>query len=1164
MAFGVVFVTAGFTCGSAPAQAPSAAAVSAMNRGVSAMGQYDYDSAVKAFEETLKAEPALADAKVNLAIARFNRARKEDRDLDRSVELLDEVLKTDPKNLRALYFKGIALQHLGNAEAAVSCFQKVVDERPNDGVAWYLLGMCKQRLGQPCERELLKAVELRPYLASAYYKLFQVLQAAGQADKAQPYLEKFKELRQNPLIETIELPQYNQMGELALARPLPSQNTPPITRSSYTLKPAAGLEISRASRAGAQPLLFGGAAIFPATTNSSTRSADSSRPAAISPASNRQAAPNQNAPAFSGTSGPEPSRNVIVVSAGTNAASRLVLLRGNTNGTFIDATSGSGLEQLRNPLACSMGDIDNDGILDLFVVGAEHNWLLTGKPDGTFGPSGAQRAFDSAPGGRSALLLDADHDGDLDILVCNPGPSGNQLWNNNADGTFTNIAASAGILCPNGGCVMALPGDLDGDRDTDLVLLREGGPAKIFLNDLLGSYHEAPLDGVEIRGDLGGVLQDFNGDGQLDLLVLGGSPARLQLYLGDGHAHFQPATDFAKEADAAASWGEPRGFRVADIDLDGDLDVVLFSKDTHLLLNEGSGRFVLIPRMITNQPPTEILGAEIADFNGDCVPDVLLVEGGTATGVRVLLGNLTPPSTAFSLALTGVRERDKRTRSPATAYGTSITVRAGLRQQSRLFTGQFGGFSQSPLPTLLGLGGVGQADYVQLRWPDAVAQVETGLGNERHLLVSELERKISSCPVLFTWNGNRFEFITDFAGVGGLGYFVGPGQYAQPRALEHVKIEPGQLAPRDNFYELRITEPMEETAYIDKLELLAVDHPAGWRVFPDERLAVSGPQPTQELLVVDKPIFPKQAVGPGGRDCTRELLKVDREYAYQPELDRRFFGFCRRHTLELDFGDQLAGVAPGERVFLFLSGSLEYPYSQTAYAAGQAGVAWEPIRVERLMPDGQWKTIVPDAGAFGGAARTMTVDMTGLLAGPGCRLRLTSNLEVYYDQVFLARDAGRDKVRTHRLPLATAELRHLGFPREVSPDGRLPLIYDYDLRDAAAPFHVLRGAYTRYGDVAALLRAFDDQYVLVGPGDEIAVKFDAGPLSAPEPGMQRSFILVSHAYCKDMDLYTATPRTLEPLPFRAMSAYPYPSSERYPDTRELREYQQVYNTRLVR
>jgi len=517
----------------------------------------------------------------------------------------------------------------------------------------------------------------------------------------------------------------------------------------------------------------------------------------------------------------------------------------------------------------------------------------------------------------------------------------------------------------------------------------------------------------------------------------------------------------------------------------------------------------------------------------------------------------------LSIAPTGIRSRDKRTRSPASGYGVALTARAGLREQSRLFSGQTGGFDQSLLPVVFGLGGARQADYVHFLWPDGVAQVEIGLAAGQRHKIAELQRKLSSCPVLFAWNGSRFAFVTDFAGVGGLGYFVAPGEYAQPQVLEHVKIEPGQLRARDGSYELRITEPMEEVAYIDQLELLAIDHPAGWRVFPDERLAVTGPPPTHELLVVDKPIFPRLALGPEGRECTEQLARVDRVYAYQPELDRRFLGFCRSHTLELDFGDQLKGIGANERLFLFINGYLEYPYSQTAYAASQARVGWEPIRIERQTPDGRWQTVVPDAGALGGMARTMTVEMTGLLAGPNCRLRLTSNLEIYYDQIFLARDAGRDRLRIHPLLLAEAELRHVGFAREFSPDGRLPLLYDYDLCDATAPFHRMRGAYTRYGPVRELLEAFDDQYVLVGPGDELAVRFDASGLPEPAAGMARSFVLVSHAYCKDMDLYTATPETLEPLPFHGMSRYPYPATEHYPDDQRHRLFRQAYNTRII-
>ncbi|HYG35753.1 MAG TPA: ASPIC/UnbV domain-containing protein, partial [Clostridia bacterium] len=554
---------------------------------------------------------------------------------------------------------------------------------------------------------------------------------------------------------------------------------------------------------------------------------------------------------------------------------------------------------------------------------------------------------------------------------------------------------------------------------------------------------------------------------------------------------------------------------------------------------------------------------EVLDLNGDEVSDVLCIQRGTKSQVQFLAGSLAPPSTAFSLTPTGMRGRDKRTRSPATGYGVTLTARAGLREQSRIFTGQTGGFNQSPLPAVFGLGGARHADYVHFRWPDGVAQVETMLTAGQQHKISEMERKISSCPVLFSWNGTRFEFVTDFAGVGGLGYFIAPGEYAQPRALEHIKIEPNQLRARDGAYELRITEPMEETAYIDQLELVAVDHPVDWQVFPDERLAVTGPQPTHELLVVDQPIFPKHAVDPQGRDCTSQILKVDRSYAYQPELDRRFFGFCRPHTLEMDFGDQLSAIDANQRLFLFIQGYLEYPFSQTGYAAGQARVAWEPIRIERLLPDGRWETVIADAGAFGGMARMMTVDMTGLLVGPKCRLRLSSNLEIYYDQIFLARDAGRDRVQTYSLSLNEAELRRVGFAREFSPDGKQPLIYDYHLSEATAPFHVLRGAYTRYGAVHELLEAFDDQYVLVGPGDEIALKFEASNLPAPAPGMIRSFILVSHAYCKDMDLYTATPQTLEPLPFKGMSRYPYPPTERYPDNEAIRRYRQTYNTRVI-
>jgi len=1093
-----------------------------MNRGVSLMGQYRYDDAAKAFEEVLTAAPHLSEARLNLAIALFNRNRKED--LETSEKLLATVLQKEPDNLRALYFRAILLQHVGKAEAAIPCLEAVLDKRADDGAAWYLLALCKQRVGQPAEVEFQRAVQHRPYLYSAYYQLYQTALRAGEDAKAQEYMARFKTLRASPLGESIELPQYHQMGDLALTRPIPAASVPPITKSRYRLP--------------AVKTLF----TWPGPTRADVgQEAAGLRGAALGDLD-------------------RDGRADLVVPLGV--AGGVAWLRQTAPGTFVDATTGSGLETLTNVLSCAIGDFDNDDVPDLFLAGPGGNHLLRGKGDETFTDITRQAGFEPGPAlTRNALFLDADHDGDLDLFVCNAGPD--QLWNNHGDAGFTNIAVQASVAGDGRGSALVLPGDLDQDRDLDLVLLREGRAAMVFLNELLGRYREtgSPLD--QARGDAGGALQDFNGDGLLDLLVLGGSPRELGLFRGDGRGQFQADKAFAASADATSSWGPLAGFRVADVDLDGDLDIACFGSEVHLLLNDGQGRMVLEAQIWKPASGSALAAIEVADVTGDFVPDLILLERGATNRLSLAAGELAPPSTGLALQPTGIRSRDGRTRSPGSGYGVTLIARAGLREQRLLYTGQSGGGNQSWLPSVLGLGGLSQADYVNFLWPDGVAQAEMGLAAGQVHRVAELQRKISSCPVLFAWSGSRFEFITDFAGVGGLGYFSAPGVAAPPQVLEHVKIEPGQLLARDGRYELRVTEPMEEAAYIDRLELLAIDHPANQQVFPDERLAISGPPPTRELLVVAEPIRPVRATDPAGRDCTENLARVDRIYAYAPPLDRRYLGFCRPHTLELDFQDLLAELGQDDRLFLFIHGFIEYPYSQTVYAASQSRLGWEPIRVEAQGGDGRWHVIVPDGGAPGGMGRMMTIDLTGQLPPTTSKLRLTTNLEIFYDQIFLARPAPPDHVTVGTAPLLAANLRYLGFPREYSPDGREPLIYDYEHRDATAPFHRLRGSYTRYGPVADLLADFDDRYALLGPGDEIALTFDATKLPPVPSGYARSFVLVSHAYCKDMDLYTATPQTLGPLPFRAMSQYPYPPAEHYPTGEAYQTFLRTYNTRIL-
>ena len=1135
--------------------------VRATNRGVALMERYEYAKAVEALEEALGLASDSVEIRVNLAIALYNRCAKGD--LERAEAVLDEVLRGHPEDGRALYFRAITHQYRGDDEKAVPLFEQVVRLLPHDACAWYLLARSKSHLGQPCRMELERAVRENPALVSAYYDLMRAARQAGDNDGAQHYMEMFTKLRQSPLAEKVVMPQYNEMGPLARVRPLatvPSRN------------PAGGELTAGAART-----------IFEAP-GQTARTGEQGRDLAVVPELLKKGWP----VAVADVNGDHHLDMVITEPVSETSLGCVLLLIGQADGRLIDLTSKSGLAPVCGALSFAFGDYDNNGKVDLFISRRGANHLFRGRGDGTFvdvtketGTAGLETVS------TSAVFLDADHDGDLDIYVCNfaagdnGAPAANQLLNNNADGTFTDITDKAGVTCAGQRSIMLAPADLDGDRDTDLIVFNQAAAARVFFNDRLGEYHDQPITGEPIRGDHGGVLQDFNGDGRVDLLVSPALGEAGRLFLTDGTDTLKPSAQFDGVMKAILSWGPVRMARVGDVDLDGDLDIVFFARDGHALINDGWGRFVAQARVWPGSTEESIVGTELMDRTGDGILDVLRMYPSPGQG-RIDLSEtkLTPPAGWLVMTPTGDRGDDKRTRSPASGFGTRIELRCGLHRQVITYTGLSGGSCQSQEPVIFGLNGATKADYVHFTWPDGVTQCENELAaNTRHR-IKEMERRVSSCPVLFAWNGKRFGFISDFAGVGGIGYFVAPGEYAPPQVLEHVKIEPEQLAVRDGFYELRLAEPMEEVAYVDRVELLVVDHPEDASVYPDERLSITGPPPTHRLLRPKKRIFPVKAVAPDGAECTAQLAEVDRVYAYQPRLDRRFYGFCEPHALILDFGDRLAELGPGQGVYLFLNGWIEYPYSQTTFAAAQAGVTWQPMKLEWQDANGQWKVIIPDAGAPGGMGRMITIDLTDKVPalvrrspaattpadGPRpatCKLRISTNLEIYFDQLFIAADGGTAGLTITSLPPADASLRRLGFPLEYSPDGRHPYIYTYDLIEPTSSFKLPKGAYTRYGPVESLLRDFDDRYVILGTGDEIAVRFDARALPPVLAGNIRSFVLISHAYCKDMDLYTAEPDTVEPLPFQGMDAYPYSPGERYPGRADLGTYHQNYNTRFV-
>jgi hypothetical protein len=262
-----------------------------------------------------------------------------------------------------------------------------------------------------------------------------------------------------------------------------------------------------------------------------------------------------------------------------------------------------------------------------------------------------------------------------------------------------------------------------------------------------------------------------------------------------------------------------------------------------------------------------------------------------------------------------------------------------------------------------------------------------------------------------------------------------------------------------------------------------------------------------------------------------------------------WIGFAEEHWVELDFGEQLKKIGPKDKLYLVLAGWTDYAYPESIFAAAQAGVPMVPPVLEQLGPDGKW-TAVDDLGFPAGLPRVMTKDVTGLLAGCTGKLRIRTNLQIYWDQIFLAPISPTESKITD-LGVSNASLAVRGFMREIRSPGSPVIEYDPE-HLVPVPVNRWKGNLTKLGDVTELLKATDDRHVIIGPGDELTIRFDARNLPPLRPGWTRQFVLRTYGYCKDASPFTATSGEIDPIPFRAMKQFPPGPDEKYPHPEDLR------------
>jgi hypothetical protein len=475
-----------------------------------------------------------------------------------------------------------------------------------------------------------------------------------------------------------------------------------------------------------------------------------------------------------------------------------------------------------------------------------------------------------------------------------------------------------------------------------------------------------------------------------------------------------------------------------------------------------------------------------------------------------------------------------------------LELKAGKRYQPAVVRGQ---------STHFGLGQITAADAVRAVWLNGVPQNIIQPAAEQE--VCEQQVLTGSCPYLYTWNGRGFEFVTDLLWAAPLGLQAADGVLLPWREWEYLKIPGEKLFAKNGEYLLQFTEELWEAAYFDQVKLIAVDHPEAVDIYSNEKVGPPQIAPFKIHTAANKRRL-LAAHNHRGRDLLAELAEEDGNYA-RP-FDRKLRqGLVEEHYMELDLGD-LSGA---KQVTLFLTGWIYPSGTSLNVSISQNPELIHPKPPALAVPDGKggWREALGYMGFPGGKTKTIAVDLSGILATDDHRVRIVTNLELYWEQIFFTVDEPQVELRTAELELLRADLHYRGFSRIVHDPGYGPERFVYDQVTQAPKWPPMEGHFTRFGDVTELLREPDDRLAVIGAGDEITLRFRI-PADEPQPGFARDFLLYNVGWDKDANLCTVCGESVEPLPFGSMRNYPPSTADLPPRSVEYRKYLREYHTRV--
>ena len=388
-------------------------AISLNNKGVGEMGSFDYTKAVSTFEKLAQENPKWNIAQQNLAIALLNRQKPDDE--EHALQIATRLSAQDDSNLVAHYIVGILKFNQGLCDEALPHFDKVINGDSKDAYALYFTGQCQLQNGkiQAALELYSKAINADNYLRSAYYGGFMAAQRLGKQDLAKQMLGDYQKMASNPKARLAEI-KYTRMGPKATARAMADSS------NSHQLSTSLKAPFFSAP----QVLTF------------------------------------KNV------------ENFGVVNLNQSNDTQLYTIEENTLHLYHDFLNSireyNNLSVKLNPgiHQLAWGDVNNDNKIDVYVT-ANKDQLYLQKEQGFIAVDMNAFGFNTL-NSKAVRLSDADHDGDLDILLLSEHGKF-EIWNNNLNDTFTALSKQT-HLPPEKGYNRIFIQDIDSDRDIDIIL----------------------------------------------------------------------------------------------------------------------------------------------------------------------------------------------------------------------------------------------------------------------------------------------------------------------------------------------------------------------------------------------------------------------------------------------------------------------------------------------------------------------------------------------------------------------------------------------------------------------------------------------------------------------------------------------------------------------